>query len=248
MENMEKNIKQKKSKFCFLNPAATGFTLMELMVVLFIFVALTSFMVINLNSKRSSRDIKLAQSQFVSNIRKVQSYTLESRILPSGQSVQYYILKIDFQNPTQYQIQAITNASSNPKLETLETIKLPANIQFATPSPVSITERLATPSTQDLTGMSCILVAFSAPFGKVFFNDGCNITNPTTGIIDITNSSDDYGKILNFQSNVACAGLRNPALCTLSTDSILAVSLTDRFKTVSKTVTVKSASGTITFN
>lgn len=243
----------------------SGFTLIELMVVVTVMILLTSAMVINLAGQRAGRDIKIAQNQLVSNLRKIQSYTLSARATPSGNYAQYYLMKFDLNKPNQYTIQAIYNVSSVPQyLENVETITLPFNIELAAVNasvnpavyPVSIS-RPNLPAVQNYTTtyppqhMNCALVAFAAPFGKVFLNDGCSqggvVGNPST--IGSDSSSDDYKKILQFVNNIDCSGnYGTPPGCTLSTDSSMTITLTDTANTISKTVTVNAITGAIIFN
>jgi prepilin-type N-terminal cleavage/methylation domain-containing protein len=236
---------------------AAGFTLIELMVVIAIMVILASAMVINLAGQRAARDVKIAQNQLVSNLRKIQSYTLSSRILSAGTPAQYYIMKFDTAKPNQYTIQAMYNVNSSPQyVQDVETVLLPNNIILAAVNtsvnpgvyPVSIS-RANAPTIQNYTqtGLSCALVAFAAPFGKVFINDGCAPTSFTSPY-SVT-STDDYEKILNFVSNTNCSGVYGqPFGCTVSTDSIMTITLTDTEKTVSKTVTVNGVTGAVIFN
>jgi prepilin-type N-terminal cleavage/methylation domain-containing protein len=238
-----------KSKF-----SNSGFTLIELMVVVAIMVLLVSSLVINLAGQRAPRDLKIAQSQLVSNIRLAQSYTLSSRLLPSGQNAQFYLLKFDLQNPTQYTIQAVYNASVSPQLTDVQTIQLPANIRLAAISPIAIDRFPATdaydpsyPPTdanrylQKPGANGCALIAFAMPFAKVIFNGGCTQTN-------WDQNSDDYAKIVNFQANTPCVTVGSPTPCTASTDSIMTITLTDSANSLSKTVTVNAITGGISFN
>lgn len=245
---------KKKSITYNLEPRTyPGFTLIELLVVISIMTILVAVISINLAGQRAMRDIRIAQNQLVTNIRKVQSYTLSSRTLPSGESAQYYILKFDLNNPTQYTIQAISNVSTQPKLHNLETIILPPNIQIATITPATYPINIArslNPTAQPIFSR-CALAAFAAPFGKITFNDGCNpvsFSSPYT----LQLSEDYYAKIINFQTNVACDGNNgnppNPAVCSASTDSTMIIMLTDIAKTISKTVTINGITRSITFN
>ena len=88
-----------------------GFTLIELMVVVSIMAILATAVIINIAGQRNNRNIIIAENELVNNIRTAQSYTLSSRVLPSGQSAQYYVLKFDFSEPSQYILQAIYNVS-----------------------------------------------------------------------------------------------------------------------------------------
>lgn len=225
----------------------TGFTLLELMVVITIMVILTTALVINLNSQKANRDIKIAENQIVSDLRKVISYTLAARVTPSSQTAQYYVLKFDLSTPTKYYIQAISNASSNPTMELVETLNLPSGIRLGGGTPIVISQRVAAPSSMSLIGNDCALVAFAAPFGKAILNKGCNITN-SSGSISLNNSADDYAKIVNFQTNVACDSNGNPPSCSASTDSIMSITITDPKNQITKTITVNAITGVVTFN
>jgi prepilin-type N-terminal cleavage/methylation domain-containing protein len=235
-----------------------GFTLIELLVVVAIMVILTTVMVINLNGQRASRDIKIAENELVSNLRQIQSYTLSGRAEPSGQPVQFYIMKFDLTQPTKYTIQALFNADSSPQyLENIETINLPANIRLAAVNGVQI-NRANSPTSQSpsQTGMNCALAAFAAPFAKVFLNDGCALADTVNKPAQIS-TGDDYAKILpsNFVSSITCISYPSPssppyspASCTVSTDSTMVITLTDAANTISKIVTINGITGVITFN
>ena len=230
-----------------------GFTLIELMVVISIMAILALAMSINLAGQRARREIQLAQNKLVSDIRKVQSYNLSARILPSGQAAQYYLLKFDLSKPKQYTIQAIFNASSQPALEDVETVALTSNIQFAATSlyPITVARALAsTPPAIQPIYTGCALAAFAAPFGKIIFNDGCLIAAPPQ--IDRTNPNDDYNKIISFQTNVACDGNNgdppNPLICSASTDSVMTITLMDTARTASKNVIINAITGAVSFN
>lgn len=224
-----------------------GFTLIELLVVVSIMVILSTAMVINLNRQRSLRDLKIAQNQLVSNIRKIESYTLSSRALPNGQNAQYYLMKFDLSKPNQYVIQALYNVSSSPQyLVDIETVNLPLNINIAASNPVVIT-RSKNPLTQ--TPSSCALVAFATPFAKTYLNDGCamggTVGNPT--LVGSNPSTDDYKKIINFVKNNDCVS-NTPPTCTVSVDSKMTITLTSKDGTLSRTVTINGINGAITFN
>ena len=210
-------------------------------------VILTTAVVINLNKQRASRDIKIAQNQLVSDLRKVASYTLAARTAPSGRSAQYYLIKFDLSKPDRYEILAISNAASSPILESVEIIKLPANIKFDPAAPIVISQRLANPTSQSFTSSDCALAAFRAPFNKVILNKGCVITTAPSGI-SLTNPSDDYAKLINFQTNVSCDINNNPPACSASTDDLMTIKLADTAGTVSKTISINAVTGAIIFN
>ena len=234
-----------KLKTSNLRPQS-GFTLIELLVVISILGILATVVIVNFAGQRDPRNLKIAQSQLVTDIRKVQSYSLSGKILPNGQSAQFYLLKIN--SKTQYTIEAIYNVSAGaPKLVDVSTVTLPPNIVF---TGFTIT-RTSQPNAQ--VPSSCVLTSFSAPFGKIFFNSGCSIQNYPT--IDTTNSADDYNKILEFSAvpfNTDCTGggsdPNTPPLCTISSDSSATITLGINGSSLSKTITVDGINGVVTFN
>lgn len=234
-------LKQKNTKQTIFNK---GFTLIELMVVIAIIGMLAGVLTLNLNSGRNSRLLSSAENELVAHIREAQSYTLSSRLLPNGQPAQYYIIKFDKSKPTQYTLQGIYDVSIAPKLVDIFTVNLPANIIIASNSPISITQRLASPATQDVSGLTCGFLAFAAPFGKPFFNNGCTPTSFTSPYTIA--SGDDYKKMIDFVTNVPCS--TDPVACTLSTGSVFSITLTDKANAISKTVTVNGITGSVTFN
>ncbi len=228
-----------------------GFTLIELMVVVAIMGMLATVVVISLAGQRAGRDIKIAQNQLVSNIRQAQGYILSSRTLPSGQAVQFYVLKFDMATPTQYTLEAIYNVSAGPQLTDIQTISLPSDIRIATITPATYPIAIDRSPASDavdqyasspyLQTPTCALMAFSAPFGKIIFNGSCNRNN-------WNQNSDDYENIVNFQVNTPCSSSGIPQVCSVSTDALMTITLSDVGKTVSKTVTVNAITGSVTFN
>ncbi len=236
MSNLKSQILNLKS--------SNGFTLIELLVVISIMALLLTAISINLSGQRSKRDIKIAQNLLVSDVRKIQSYTLSSRNLASGKSAQYYILKIDLSKPGQYVIQAITDSSSQPKVEDIETIRLPSNIKI-----FSVTvNRSRSPVVQGFTGTDCALAAFATPFGKIIFNKGCQPTGTSGTPLSLSSGDDYWGKIVNFQTNIDCDGANNPSACSASSDSIMTVVLSDSGGSMFKSVNINSVTGAVTSN
>lgn len=232
MRNLKSEISNLKSE--------EGFTLIELIVVLAIMGIMAGVFVLNINQKRAERDIKIAQNQLVTNIRKIQSYTLSSRAAPSGQNVQYYLMKFDFSKPTQYEVQVMYNVKSSPQyLLRTETISLPAGIRLAAASPGVIT-RQNDPLTQ--TPAACALVAFALPFAKTLLNDGCTPATPSGYPYGIT-STDDYKKVIDFVNNVDCSV--DPTSCSVSSDSKITITLTDTSGSINKKVLLNGITGMV---
>ena len=221
-------------------------------------VILTTVLTINLAGQRVPRSLAIGENQLVTNIRLAQSDALSAQSLPNGQSVQFYVIKFSYSNPSQYTIQAIYNNSQGlPFVQDLQTITLPAGIVIASSTFSSfpiVVNRSSSPNFQPMES-GCALVAFAAPFGKILFNDGCTVSNfNSTGGINTNDPNDDYAKIVNFIANTDCAigpygypESTSPA-CTISTDSNFSLTLTDSLKTLFKAININSVTQSVVFN
>lgn len=203
-----------------------GFTVIELIVAIFIIGLLASLFIANVAGQRAARNIKLAQNQLVTDIRKIQSYTLSSHNF-GAISVQYYVLKIDLSKPRQYIVQAMYNVSSSPTLVNMETDSLPQGIRFAQNNAVTING----------SGVSnaCALLAFGTPYADAYMNDGCSPINPSLPYSIST--GDDYNKIVTFAASNG----------TVHNNSTMVLTLTDDNNTYTKSVTVNGVTGVVTF-
>lgn len=219
MLNLKQNFKNK------------GFTLIELIVSLSIMVALFTIVVSGVASQRSNRNLNIAINELVTNIRKIQSNTLSSRGLSTTQPVQYYVIKFDTAKPTQYTIQAIYNVSSSPKLTDVQVVKFPPGIRLANTNPLNIYR-----SGYSINNASCALLAFKAPFAKIYTSTSCSPSAPTLPYNILT--GDDYYNILNFVINGVNSANENTNLDII---------LTNDTNTKTRKVSVKAVSGLVTF-
>lgn len=217
-------IRDVKSKY--LQSSQKGFTLIELIVVLALIGMLSGIIVNGFNNQRPARSQKIVQNEMVTNIRKVQSYALSSRILPGGQAAQYYVLKFDTSQPNQYSIFGIYNAKNPPiQMRSVETIMMPQDILMT--NPVSVYTAGAT------TTSSCVLIAFQLPYAKEITSRGCTGSPPTVS------SSDDYGKIIDFVANNGG---------TVTSDSIVTINLQDKSGLLPvRKVIINGITGLVTF-
>jgi len=133
-----------------------GFTLIELIVVIGLFITLAGLLLANYSGTRGARNLKIAEKQMVSNIRKAQSYILSSRNIGNNPA-KFYVMKFDL-NATQYVIQGVDsgyNLSS-----ALETIKLPQGI--------TISNIQDTNSSGTISNRPTIQLAYAAPYAKLY--------------------------------------------------------------------------------
>jgi type II secretory pathway pseudopilin PulG len=213
-----------KSYF-FYSKNQYAFTVIELMVVVTIMMLMLSAMILNLNAGRSARNLTIAQNQLVSNLRKIQSYTLSGRNLSSGLAADFYILRVDSLYPSQYKIQAIYNSTVSPKVADVETITLPAGISF---SGKIIINR---PDNNTPINADCALLGYKLPFGRILMSENCNQDSffPT---------NDDYVKLVNFVSNTTNY--------SVSSDGNMVLTLTNDKGSI-KTIKIFGSTGRIDF-
>jgi prepilin-type N-terminal cleavage/methylation domain-containing protein len=164
-----------------INLPQSGFTLMELLVVISIMGLVASIFIVNFAAQRGPRNLRIAQNELVTNIRKIQSYTLASRTSPGGKGVKYYYLQLrtDSPNNASYPIKSI---DSDYSVESIETINLPSGIvvQLSTGSPQGL--QLAQPVGATATYPTCTQIAFGAPFGKVYLDSSCSMPTLATDV------------------------------------------------------------------
>ncbi len=215
------------SELSWFGKSGAGFTLIELLVVLAIMAVILGLVIIDFSKYRPERDLKIAQNELVTNIRKVQSYSLFSRNVGSVKPAQYYVVKFAISTPDRYFIQAITDATSAPKLNEAETVLLPKNIVLDTNSPLTITRPVVPLSVSP----TCVLVSFKSPFGRTYMNYPCDITFPPF------QSTDSYRQIMDHINNVANV--------SVSVDTDLVITLKAKNSTSTKKVLVKGVTGLV---
>lgn len=153
---MKQKIVTKKSQ--------SGFTIVELLAVMAIMTLLLGALVIDFSRQRGTRNVLLAKNEIATNLRKVQSYMLSSKNLPTGESVKFYVATFT-DEATSYTIDAVdSNYVYHPNVETVNMPSLVkiSNINYA------ITSKDEPPS----PSYNCVQIIFSAPFGKMYTNPG----------------------------------------------------------------------------
>ncbi len=223
------------------NPLTRGFTLIELLVVLGIMAIMASLFLANFAGTRDDRNLLLAQSQLVTNIRSAQSYTLSARQIATNQNGQFFVLKFDNLSPFQYSLGALYNITATPTLvSNFETYQLPPGVRLSASNPVTIYR--PTGITPPTTTPSCALLGFKAPYAKIYMNGDFSgdVTGDANGSCHFTSPSlatDDYGHILQYVTNVA----NYP----VTTDSSMVITLTNADGTKFRKVMVRGVTGVV---
>jgi type II secretory pathway pseudopilin PulG len=220
-------IKKFTNKFIYRgekSQSLTGFTVVELLVVLSIMVLMVGALILDFYRHRNVRDLKIAQNELITNLRKVQSSALFSTDVGSNNAAQYQIIKFSNATPNEYQMQGIADATIAPQLFNLETIKLPKGVNIVAKNLTGPIWPLPVPS-------DCTLLAFKSPYGKIYLNNGCTTTSPAFSV------GDSYKKILDHVSN-------NPSQ-TVSTDADLVIQLSKVNSALTNYVIIKGVTGLI---
>jgi len=174
-----------------------------LLVVLSIMSIIGFGVIANYAGTRSARNLHIAVNELVTNIRKIQSYTLSSRNLPNGSAPDFYLAKFDTNNAKQYVLEGMYNTKSSPAyIVDIETIPLPQGVFI---SGTSVGAAAA----------GCTLAAFQLPFARILANSRCTGGPPQAGI------GDDYQKFINFVVNNSASTVSSDVntIITLKTDT-----------------------------
>ena len=137
-----------------------GFTLIELLVVMFIMLVLTTSTLIIWNQQKPKRSLNIAQNEFITNVRKMQSYAVSARNITSNVPAKYYVMRIA-EGESSYSINAI--GADFTYFPNIETISLPDGLTFSD---------LQLRPTGSLTTATptCVMLVVSSPFGKMYFD------------------------------------------------------------------------------
>lgn len=172
-----------------------GFTIVELLVVLAIMGLFLTAILVNYAGTRGLRNLRIAQNELATNIRKVQSYVLSSRDTTEG-PVKYYVLKFDLATPTQYSLQAVQQDFDD-FFDPVETFSLPTGITITgidTQQPYG----------SSTIASECAQIAFSLPFNKMFLDTTCDIDGDSNSVIR------DQGAMENLDNSLVTIIMHDP--------------------------------------
>lgn len=183
------------------NGQEQGFTLIELLVVISLMVMIVGAVIANYAGTRSARNLRIGANELVTNVRKVQSYALSSRVLPGNIPAQYYVIRFNpsiSASSTSYVIEGLYDTNTSPaKIQDVEQVVLPQGITI---TGVSVNGTMST----------CLLLAFELPFARVLADSQCSGGPP------VITDTDDYKKILNFVLNNADTSVTSDSLSVIT--------------------------------
>jgi prepilin-type N-terminal cleavage/methylation domain-containing protein len=189
-------MKQKLEKF----RSQSGFTIIELMVVLSIMATISTVLILDFSSQRTVRNVVLAKNETVTNLRKVQSYTLTSRKINNTNPARFYIVTFErdawaLNTYNTYKVQAVDNDFGF--YPNVETFTLPQGITFG--------EFEIEPASKGTpVGYLCVQIVFSVPYGTMYSmgGDSCdpNIAATLNDPVEIAQLSQRKARI-NLMAN-----------------------------------------------
>ena len=209
-----------------------GFTLVELLVVISIMGLIAGSVIANYAGLRPQRNLGIAENELVTNLRKIQSYSLSSRNAPNGQSVEYYIMKINTASPSSYTIEALYNTKNPPSggtgtLVDIETVNLPQGI---------VIRSIAASAPNPNANPTCALLVFQLPFSKIITNTSCTADAAQTP--PLVKGGDDYDKVIKFLYNNGTS---------VSRDTKTTITLANDTGSISRWVTLNGVTGLVNF-
>jgi len=159
----------------------TGFTLIELLISIFIIVTLTSLFLANFRGQTRQRAVNSATNNLISDLHKIQSFSLSSRDVTPGNPASQYATTIA-NNGTNYSLLGYNNAVP-PTATTVGTTLFPTGVII---NSIAITKADGT-----VVNPTSVTLGFKIPFGKVIVNYTGSATNEVNDVARIKLSSSD---------------------------------------------------------
>lgn len=199
-----------------------GFTLVELLVVIALMGILATLVVVSFNRQSAKRSVLLAQNETVTNMRKVQGYSLSARNIEPSVAAKYYIIRF-VKDESSYTVSAVdSNYNYYPNVES---IKLPQGV---------VISNLGS-GTQSL---DCVQIAFAAPYGQTY------IYSPSINVYQ--NENFGGGEIPGGSCTTDIIDiLRNPAELLARANQTIEITLSNPKASSAKLVKMYGLSGRI---
>ncbi len=138
-----------------------GFSLIELLVVIFIMVTLTSVFLVNFGARSGPRSLTVAKNNLVSNFRRMQSNAISSKDSTATAVAKYYSLSLS----------SIAGSSNIYALKTYDSLNSATTLsteQFI--APVVVKQISVLKSDNSVMYPTSIEIFYSVPFGRVLLS------------------------------------------------------------------------------
>lgn len=153
--------------------SSSGFTLVELLVVVSILALFYGLVVTNFSQWRGPQYVKVAANELATNINKLRSYSLSARSI-NNTPANFYIAQFNTGAAnTTYPIQAVIATSPTPTfINPVETVRFPGLVYV---QELGYTDQAGT-----VTKPSCVQVIFALPYGRTYLDPNCSFTAGST--------------------------------------------------------------------
>lgn len=142
-----------------------GFTLMELMITLVILALFYGLIITNFSVWRGPQNVKVSANELATNINKLRSYSLSARNL-NGNPAKMYVLQLTITTPRTYQVQGLEAASGGDVYHSnIESVTFPGGVYV---------QDIQLKKGSSTSHPTCMQLAFSLPFGRVYMNSACD--------------------------------------------------------------------------
>lgn len=171
--------------------ASRGFTLIELVVTIAIMVLMLSLTITNFNGSQQARNSQLAESTLVSDLHKIQTFSLNSANSTDGLPASSWSVDLDLSAPTYYTLQ-VTDNSVVPGTATYALTQLPKNVSFS--------QLQITTSSGACFNASTLNIIFTVPYGRILMSyTGTPCSGGQRAIV--SREANDIANI-NFSNNI----------------------------------------------
>ncbi len=159
-----------------------GFSLIELIVSIAIIVTLVSVFLVNFAGLSKSRNLNVGTNNLVSDLHKIQSFSLSSQDLSVGKPATIYGVVFN-NNAASYNLIGFDNTVPVAVQSTISSVNLPPN--------TFINSVLVTKADNTTAAPTSITILFKIPFGRVLTNYTGSILNELNDITRVKLQSRD---------------------------------------------------------